>query len=215
MSLSQNISQLLFSDETTRAATTTTTNTLKYQIHPVVILNILDHFSRRSTDQNRVIGALLGEYKEGFIEIKNCFPVRHTETVDEVSVDIDFYKTMFDLHHRVYPNDAVIGWYGTGSHVTEDDLIIHDVFHKNVKSNPVFVLVGTDVVNAKDYKGMVVKGYMNKPLVLKDKVIASHFRAVKLSYTVNESERIGRKSFILEHTRNSFSHLCLNSEYTR
>ena len=54
-------------------------------VHPVVILNILDHHSRRNKDQKRVIGTLLGINNDGMIEITNCFPVPHKE-VDTVSI---------------------------------------------------------------------------------------------------------------------------------
>jgi translation initiation factor 3 subunit F len=49
------------------------------KVHPVVIFNILDHFIRRTEGQDRVIGTLLGVNVEGTIEIRNCFPVPHTE----------------------------------------------------------------------------------------------------------------------------------------
>jgi hypothetical protein len=49
------------------------------KVHPVVIFNILDHFIRRTEGQDRVIGTLLGVNVEGVIEIRNCFPVPHTE----------------------------------------------------------------------------------------------------------------------------------------
>lgn len=210
MSLSGNVSQLLLADEASQElntkATTTTSNTLQYQIHPVVAINILDHYSRRSQDQSRVIGALLGEYKEGSIEIKNCFPVKHAETEEEVTVDIEFFRTMYELHHRVYPNDVVLGWYGTGSDVTEDDLLIHEVFNNNVKQNPIFVLVATSELlnNNNKFSGMGVKGYMNKPLMIKDKVIASHFRRIKLSYTTTQSEKIGCKFINLSQILSCF-----------
>ena len=37
--------------------------------------------------QERVIGTLLGEENDGVVEIKNCFPVPHTEVAEEVRAD--------------------------------------------------------------------------------------------------------------------------------
>ena len=53
----------------------------KYNIHPVVIFSILDHYSRRHEGQQRVIGTLLGRAGklEKTVEVTNCFPVPHTE----------------------------------------------------------------------------------------------------------------------------------------
>ena len=36
--------------------------------------------------QARVIGTLLGEENDGVVEIKNCFPVPHTEIAEEVQL---------------------------------------------------------------------------------------------------------------------------------
>ncbi len=49
------------------------------KVHPVVIFNILDHYIRKEDRQDRVIGTLLGVNVEGAIEIRNCFPVPHSE----------------------------------------------------------------------------------------------------------------------------------------
>lgn len=81
----------------------------KYEIHPVVILSILDHFTRR-TNGDRVIGTLLGEQKEGLVEIKNSYPVPHKEEDEDIGVNIEFHKSMLELHRTVYPNDVVVGW---------------------------------------------------------------------------------------------------------
>lgn len=48
------------------------------KVYPIVLFNILDHFIRRNED-HRVIGTLVGNSNEGIVEIKNCFPVPHTE----------------------------------------------------------------------------------------------------------------------------------------
>lgn len=48
-------------------------------IHPMVIFNVLDHHIRRP-EADRVIGVLLGSITEdGIAEIRNCFPVPHSE----------------------------------------------------------------------------------------------------------------------------------------
>lgn len=48
-------------------------------IHPMVIFNVLDHHIRRP-EADRVIGVLLGNITEdGIVEIRNCFPVPHSE----------------------------------------------------------------------------------------------------------------------------------------
>ena len=42
-------------------------------VHPTVLLSVVDHFYRLAKDTNRrVVGALLGEYSEDKVDIKNC-----------------------------------------------------------------------------------------------------------------------------------------------
>ena len=55
-----------------------------YEVRPLVIFNILDHFQRRKPDQFRVVGTLLGERAGSHVVVTNCFPVPHTETDDSV-----------------------------------------------------------------------------------------------------------------------------------
>jgi translation initiation factor 3 subunit F len=55
------------------------------KVHPVVIYNICDAYVRRNTDQERVIGTLLGSVVDGVAEIRDCFAVIHSEQDGEVS----------------------------------------------------------------------------------------------------------------------------------
>ena len=73
-------------------------------VHPAVLFSIVDHYSRREEDQNRVIGTLLGTIgDDGEVTVCSCFPVPHTETAEQVAVNTDFHATMLQLHQRVYP----------------------------------------------------------------------------------------------------------------
>lgn len=46
--------------------------------------------------------------------MKASFAVLHSETEEQVAVDMDYHRAMFDLHHRVAPKDMIVGWYSTG-----------------------------------------------------------------------------------------------------
>jgi hypothetical protein len=56
----------------------------RVKVHPVVIFSILDHYIRRN-EGYRVIGTLTGNMNDGIIEIKNCYPVPHTEGEQVIS----------------------------------------------------------------------------------------------------------------------------------
>lgn len=94
--------------------------TVRYQVEPLVIMSILDHFKRRQLKQDRVIGTLLGtRLSDTVISINNCFPVPHMERDDGVvAVDMEYHNQMAELHARVSPNLSIIGWYSTGSAAT-------------------------------------------------------------------------------------------------
>merc|ERR1712178_415166 len=95
------------------------TGNVTCRVHPAVVFTILDHFSRRNEGQEGVIGTLLGEENDGVVEIKNCFPVPHNETAEQVQgeiqyhvgVDMEFHRTMYELHRKVSTREVVVGWY--------------------------------------------------------------------------------------------------------
>lgn len=35
----------------------------------------------------------------------------HNETDDQVAVDMEYQRTMFNLHQRVNPKEVIVGWY--------------------------------------------------------------------------------------------------------
>jgi len=82
-------------------------------ILPVVFFTILDHYLRRTDQQERVIGTLLGRRTENEIEIRTAFAVLHSETDEQVAVDTEYHRTMYELHRKVNPKEGIVGWYVT------------------------------------------------------------------------------------------------------
>jgi translation initiation factor 3 subunit F len=85
-------------------------------IHPVALFSILDHYLRRKDDQDRVIGTLLGVRSGGSVgepetvEVRSSFAVLHSETSEQVAVDMEYHRTMYELHHKVNPKEVIVGW---------------------------------------------------------------------------------------------------------
>lgn len=90
-------------------------------IHPVALFSILDHYLRRKDDQDRVIGTLLGVRTSGgssgsggseteTVEVRSSFAVLHSETSEQVAVDMEYHRTMYELHHKVNPKEVIVGW---------------------------------------------------------------------------------------------------------
>ena len=66
--------------------TPTAQGSTSVNVHPLVLLSILDHHIRRDASQDRVIGALLGTVGPGgVVEVTDAFGVHHSLRVgDEV-----------------------------------------------------------------------------------------------------------------------------------
>ncbi|KAF3930978.1 hypothetical protein ABW19_dt0209810 [Dactylella cylindrospora] len=106
---------------------------LQVIIHSQALLAILDHSLRRSPDQERVIGTLLGVRSEdgSEIEIRNCFAVGHNESQEQVEVDMDYHKQMYSLHLKANPKEVLVGWYATSPELNTFSALIQNFYASN------------------------------------------------------------------------------------
>jgi len=155
------------------------------RVHPVVLFSIIDSYERRNEDAKRVIGTLLGVHEKGGMEITNCFTVPHTEG-DEVAVDMDFARTMYELHKQVNRNELVVGWYSTGHEVTEHSLLLHEYYAREAK-NPIHLTVDTTLKTG--HMGM--KAYVSTVMGVPGKPLGTIFTPINVEITCYEPERVG------------------------
>ncbi|XP_071842164.1 eukaryotic translation initiation factor 3 subunit F-like [Apostichopus japonicus] len=166
-------------------------NPLKCHVHPVVLFSIVDSFERRSDENCRVIGTLLGTNIHGSIEVTNCFCVPHNESEDEVAVDMEFAKNMYDLHRKVNPVEMIVGWYATGPDITDHSVLIHDYYSKEC-FNPVHITVDTTVENLRMSMTVWVRQNMGVP----EKSQGTVFVPIPLKITCHEPERVALDTLI-------------------
>ncbi|THC92219.1 hypothetical protein EYZ11_008312 [Aspergillus tanneri] len=107
-----------------------TTAPLNVVIQPQALFSILDHSLRRNADQERVIGTLLGTRSEDGteVEIRSTFAVGHTETTDQVEVDMEYQKQMLALHLKANPKEVLVGWYATSSELNTFSALIQNFY---------------------------------------------------------------------------------------
>ena len=110
-----------------------TTAPLNIVIQAQAVFSILDHSSRRPPDQHRVIGTLLGtrdspDTPDSTITIHSSFAVGHTETTDQVEVDMEYQKTMLALHLKANPKEVLVGWYATSSELNTFSALIQNFY---------------------------------------------------------------------------------------
>ncbi|KAL4888421.1 putative eukaryotic translation initiation factor 3 subunit EifCf [Aspergillus ambiguus] len=110
--------------------TAPTTAPLNVVIQPQALFSILDHSLRRNADQERVIGTLLGTRSEDGteVEIRSTFAVGHTETTDQVEVDMEYQKQMLALHLKANPKEVLVGWYATSSELNTFSALIQNFY---------------------------------------------------------------------------------------
>lgn len=120
----------------------TTTKISSVVVHPLVLLSVVDHYTRLDT-QNRVVGVLLGTISKGVVDVTNSFAVPFEEDLQDPSIwflDHNFLENMFGMFKKVNAKEVVVGWYSTGPKLRVSDIDIHQVFTRYLP-NPVYVVV--------------------------------------------------------------------------
>jgi translation initiation factor 3 subunit F len=94
------------------------------------VFSILDHALRRDPQSHRVIGALLGVRSEDGmeVEVRNCFAIPHTETEEQVEVDVEYQKNMLSLQLKANPREVLLGWYTTRLGLNNFSALIQNYF---------------------------------------------------------------------------------------
>ncbi|KAK3741106.1 hypothetical protein QZH41_013932 [Actinostola sp. cb2023] len=164
----------------------TSSRVKKVIIHPVVLFSIVDSFERRNEEAKRVIGTLLGVVDKGLVEIKSCFGVPHNESADEVAVELEYAKSMFELSHKANPKEQIVGWYATGPDVTEHSLLIHEYYSRET-NNPIHLTVDTTLKNMK----MGMKAYQSVKMGVPDKTEGTIFSRIPCEVKLTASEKVG------------------------
>ena len=170
-----------------------TENTVR--VHPVVIFTICDAYIRRNENQERVIGTLLGTIGDGVVDIKNCYAVPHSESNDQVAVDVVHHQTMAELQSKVNASERIVGWFSTGTDVSGSDALIHN-FYTNECPNPVHVILDTDISQS----GSVVKAFVSRVLSVQGNQLAREFQEVPCEVKASEAERVAGDLLLTETT---------------
>ncbi|XP_059280383.1 eukaryotic translation initiation factor 3 subunit F-like [Lycium ferocissimum] len=167
------------------AASSTTTSSAK--VHPLVIFNICDCYVRRPDQADRIIGTLLGSVlPDGTVDIRNSYAVPHSESQDQVALDIDYHHNMLSSHQKVNPKEVIVGWFSTGSGVTGGSALIHEFFSRET-TNPIHLTVDTGFTNGE----ASVKGFVSVHLSIGHQQLAAQFQEIPLDLRMVEAERIG------------------------
>jgi len=159
---------------------------LVVKVHPVVLFQIADSYERRSPDNHRVIGTLVGNIDKESIEVTNCFCVPHKEYEERVEADIVYAQDMYELNKKVAPHETLIGWFATGSEITSHSALIHDYYARETK-DPIHLTLDTTLTNGR----ITMKAYVFVPLGVPGATNGSMFTPVVVEMVAGEPEIAG------------------------
>ena len=167
---------ILFDEE----AETSVTNVI---VHPLVLLHVLDHHTRRQEESGRVIGTLLGRRVDAStVEVTNCFAVPHAERGEEVAIGKDFNKRMMALYMRSNRRESVVGWYasaaanseggGPAPLIADTSSLIHEFYAGEADENdPVHLVVDTRLLTDQ----LMIRAYKSTQVVVQGEAVGSLF----------------------------------------
>ncbi|XP_004647383.2 eukaryotic translation initiation factor 3 subunit F [Octodon degus] len=132
------------------------------------------------------IFSFTGTVDKHSVEVTNCFSVPHNESEDEVAVDMEFAKNMYELHKKVSPNELILGWYATGHDITEHSVLIHEYYSREAP-NPIHLTVDTSLQNGR----MSIKAYVSTLMGVPGRTMGVMFTPLTVKYAYYDTERIG------------------------
>lgn len=171
--------------------------TVSVSLHPLVIMNISEHWTRTKAQEGRptpVFGALIGKQNGRDIELMNSFELaldQQLSTTEAVVIDMEYYKVKEEQFKQVFSDMDFLGWYSTGDQPTMLDINVHKQICE-INESPLFLQLSPGKQNTTEL-----------PVSLYESVIdmiggqawpaSARTLLVKLPYTLatEEAERIG------------------------
>lgn len=155
-------------------------------LHPLVVINISDHYSRSVAqlfhrmhsranfdpdevppltsadgDSIRVIGLLLGVQEGRTIEVCHSFELlARLDESRRVAVDETFMVTRMEQYKQIFAQYSVVGWYSTGTGVSEEDIRLHKGVFSDVNESPIYLMVDPEACTSSTYQRKTTNSLM-------------------------------------------------------
>eukprot|EP01118_Nematostelium_gracile_P003167 TRINITY_DN135_c0_g1_i1.p1 TRINITY_DN135_c0_g1~~TRINITY_DN135_c0_g1_i1.p1 ORF type:complete len:311 (-),score=85.11 TRINITY_DN135_c0_g1_i1:84-1016(-) len=128
-----------------------TQGALNIMLHPVVIMNISDHWTRAKVQSKkpnpRVLGALLGIQNGRNLEIFNSFELPFEEKSNGIIIKSDYLLQKSEQFKKVFKDYEFMGWYSTGASIVPADMEIHKQILE-FNENPLYLQLNTQITTA-------------------------------------------------------------------
>lgn len=117
----------------TNAFGSLSTAPINVTIQSPALFQLLEFALRSDGDESRVIGTLLGTRSDdgSEIEIKDAFIVPHHEEGDEVTIEEYHHRSLYQLHKKANPKDAILGWFSSNPTVDSFTALVHDFYSRS------------------------------------------------------------------------------------
>jgi len=163
-------------------------------VHPLVLLSAVDHFTRLGTSPTqRVVGVLLGSFKDGVVDVTNSYAVPFEEDAKSSAdgsgvffLDQNYHENMWEMFRKVSAREKIVGWYSSGPKIRPLDSRINELFRQYC-ANPVFVIIDAQLQEV----GLPTKAYVSIEEVLENGQTAHRFQHIPSSIEAMEAEEVG------------------------
>jgi COP9 signalosome complex subunit 6 len=165
---------------------------LSLSLHPLPILNISEHLTRRrlqtATGLPFVLGALLGTQNGREVEIVNTFEVAVEQ--GDSKVDHGSFNVRKEQYKQVFPSLEFIGWYTVASHPTLRHIALHEQFSAYCSTPLLLILQPTDTLGVNVTPGhLPIKAY-EPTIEIRDRSSRSVYIEAPFTVETGEAERI-------------------------
>jgi len=169
---------------------------LSVVLHPLVILNISDQWTRTRVQNNvenpRVVGALLGIQTGRSVEIFNSFELVFNidAKTKEVNIDPKYLTKKQEQFKKVFPTYDFLGWYSTSESVVAADMDFHrSQTITDYNESPLYLLLDAFACGRKGTKELPISIYESELHMIEGKP-TNLFVKVPYKIETGEAERI-------------------------
>jgi len=163
-------------------------------LHPLVLINIADHWTRTKTQTESdtaqpkpVYGAVTGKQRGRLLEVTNSFELMYDIVAGLVVIDREYLRVREAQYKEVFPEQDFLGWYGIGTDPTPEDVEIHRQFCE-VNESPIFLKLDPQMMTSTDKLPL---GIYESVLDIVQGKACLQFVPVHYNLVTEEAERIG------------------------
>jgi proteasome lid subunit RPN8/RPN11 len=166
-------------------------------IAPLVVENVIDHFSRREETVTGAFGVLLGSFVGSSVDVRMSMPIHHTEALKDgnLIVHLEFTDSHRALYLQTCRKDSVVGWYSTSPQLPAlHDVVTERFFPKDRYKATIHLLhLVVDPSTVTSQAGISVRPYTYTEAVPLYGAIA---RQVPFSYAMSDIDRVATAALV-------------------